>query len=68
MSMRRTIPAPQITVLDDRGGHILELGVDPVMVGPDTATYAMYDVRAIRSTVHTNRYLDRQARERKDVA
>jgi hypothetical protein len=65
MSMRRTIPAPQITVLDDRGGHILELGVDPVMVGPDTA---IYDIRAVHSSVHMNRYLDRQARERKDVA
>jgi hypothetical protein len=65
MSMRRTIPAPQIVVLDDRGGHILDLGVEPVMVRPDTA---IYDIRAVRSTVHMNRYLDRQARERQEAA
>jgi hypothetical protein len=65
MSERATIPAPQVVVLDDHGGHILDLGVDPVMVRPDTA---IYDIRAVRSTVHMNRYLDRQARERREVA
>jgi hypothetical protein len=65
MSERATIPAPQVVVLDDRGGHILDIGADPVMVRPDTA---IYDIRAVRSTVHMNRYLDRQARERREVA
>jgi hypothetical protein len=65
MSERATFPAPQVVILDDRGGHILDLGVDPVIVGPDTA---VYDIRSVRATVHMNRYLDRRARERREVA
>jgi hypothetical protein len=56
---------PQLVALDDTHGFLLDgVGGVPVRVG----TLTIYDVRAVRSTVHMNRYLDRQARDRQGAA
>jgi hypothetical protein len=56
----------KVVELRDSDDRTLLINTDnqPIVVG----NTVIYDLRAVRSTVHTNRYLDRQARERRGVA
>jgi hypothetical protein len=56
----------KVVELDENDDRTLSINTDnqPIVV----RNTVIYDLRAVRSSVHMNRYLDRQARERREMA